>query len=128
MVIVFCDNNLQRYYTKLKEYLTNVIKVDSQFIETRRLIDPKRAGSIMFNIVEQINIKMGGINFYIDFYNNNIIETNKVYLIMGLESKKASKDTIDYVLTYAYNSKLSRTHSIPRNCKDNKEEKEKTLY
>ena len=127
MVIVFCDNNLQRYYTKLKEYLTNVIKVDSQFIETKRLIDPKRAGSIMFNIVEQINIKMGGINFYIDFNDNKIIEKNKVYLIMGLESKKAGKDSIDYVLTYAYNSKLSRTHSIPRNCKDNKEEKEKTL-
>lgn len=87
MVIVFWDNNLQRNYAKLKEYITNVIKVDSQFIETRRLIDPKRAGSIMFNIVEQINIKMGGINFYIVF-NNNIIEKNKVYLIMGLESKK----------------------------------------
>ena len=105
MVIVFCDNNLQRYYTKLKEYLTNVIKVDSQFIETKRLIDPKRAGSIMFNIVEQINIKMGGINFYIDFNDNKIIEKNKVYLIMGLESKKAGKDSIDYVLTYEYNSK-----------------------
>ena len=70
---------------------------------------------------------MGGINFYIDFNDNKIIEKNKVYLIMGLESKKAGKDSIDYVLTYAYNSKLSRTHSIPRNCKDNKEEKEKTL-
>ena len=30
-------------------------------------MDRKRAGSIMFNIVEQINTKMGGINFYIDF-------------------------------------------------------------
>ena len=47
---------------------------------------------------------------------------------MGLESKKGGKDTIDYVLTYAYNSKLSWTRSIQRNCKDNNEEKEKTLY
>ena len=51
---------------KLKEYLTNVIKVNSQFIESRKLMDRKRAGSIMFNIVEQINIKMGGANFYIN--------------------------------------------------------------
>jgi aubergine-like protein len=79
----------------------------------------------MFNIVEQINTKMGGINFYIDF--NKILDKNKIYLILGLESKKAGKDSIDYVLTYTYNSKLSRTHSIPRNCKDNKEDKEKTL-
>ena len=127
MVIVFYDSNIQRYYDKFKEYLTNVIKVDSQFIDTRKLIDPKRAGSIMFNIVEQINIKMGGINYYIDMTNNKILDKNKVYLIMGLESKKAGKDSIDYVLTYTYNSKLSRTHSIPRTCRDNKEDKEKTL-
>ena len=125
MIIVFCDQNIQRCYNKFKEYLTNVIKIDSQFINTRNLIDPKRAGSIMFNIVEQINTKMGGINFYIDF--NKILDKNKIYLILGLESKKVGKDSIDYVLTYTYNSKLSRTHSIPRNCKDNKEDKEKTL-
>ena len=121
MIVVFCDQNIQRCYNKFKEYLTNVIKIDSQFINTRNLIDPKRAGSIMFNIVEQINTKMGGINFYIDF--NKILDKNKIYLILGLESKKAGKDSIDYVLTYTYNSKLSRTHSIPRNCKDNKGDK-----
>ena len=125
MVIAFCDNNLQRYYVKLKEYFTNIIKVDSQFIETRRLMNQKTAGSIMFNIVEQINIKMGGINFYIDF--NNIIDKNKIYLIIGLEAKRAGKELIDYVLTYTYNNKLSRTHTVPRTCKDNKESKEQTL-
>ena len=126
MVVVFIDNNLERYYTKLKEYLTNNIKVNSQFIETRRLMDPKRAGSIMFNIVEQINIKMGGANFYLDLMGDNIIDNN-VYLIAGLESKKVGKDSIDYVLTCAYNQKLNRTHTIPRNCKDNKEDKERTI-
>ena len=126
MVIVFLNNNLQRYYTRLKEYLTNERKINSQFMETRRLSDPRRAGSIMFNIVEQINIKMGGANFYIDFSDNKIID-NKVYLIAGLESKKVGKDSIDYVFTYAFNSKLNRTHTIPRTCKDNKEEKEKIL-
>lgn len=124
MVMVFLDNNLEHYYNQLKEYLTNVIKVNSQFSQTRRLTDPKRAGSIMFNIVEQINIKMGGINFYID--TSNLIN-DKVYLIIGLESKKAGKDSIDYVLTFAYNQRLSRTQTIPRTCKNNAEEISKTL-
>ena len=124
MVMVFLDNNLEHYYNQLKEYLTNVIKVNSQFSQTRRLTDPKRAGSIMFNIVEQINIKMGGINFYID--TSNLIN-DKVYLIIGLESKKVGKDSIDYVLTFAYNQRLSRTHTIPRTCKNNAEEISKTL-
>ena len=124
MVIVFFDNNLERYYTKIKEYLTNVIKVDSQFISTRRLSDPKRAGSIMFNIVEQINIKMGGINFYID---TPKFTESKIYLIIGLESKKVGKDAIDYVMTFAYNARMSRTHTIPRTCKDNRQEISQTL-
>ena len=122
--MVFLDNNLEHYYNQLKEYLTNVIKVNSQFSQTRRLTDPKRAGSIMFNIVEQINIKMGGINFYID--TSNLIN-DKVYLIMGLESKKVGKDSIDYVLTFAYNQRLSRTQTIPRTCKNNTEEISKTF-
>ena len=124
MVVVFLDNTLERYYNKLKEYLINIIKVNSQFIQTRRLTDPKRAGSIMFNIVEQINIKMGGINFYIDM---NKYTNNKVCLIIGLESKKSGKDLIDYVLTFSYNQRLSRTQSIPRTCKNNAEEITKTL-
>ena len=124
MVMVFLDNNLEHYYNQLKEYLTNVIKVNSQFSQTRRLTDPKRAGSIMFNIVEQINIKMGGINFYID---TNYLINDKVYLIIGLESKKVGKDSIDYVLTFAYNQRLSRTQTIPRTCKNNAEEISKTL-
>ena len=127
MVIVFIDNNLEKVYTRLKDYLTNVIKVNSQFIESKKLMDRKRAGSIMFNIVEQINIKMGGANFYINLIDDNIIDGRKVYLIIGLESKKVGKDSIDYVLTCAYNQKLNRTHTVPRNCKDNKEDKEKTL-
>ena len=126
MVIVFLNNNLQIYYTRLKEFLTNEKKINSQFMESRRLSDPRRAGSIMFNIVEQMNIKMGGANFYIDFSDHKIVD-DKVYLIAGLESKKVGKDQIDYVLTYAFNSKLNRTHTIPRTCKDNKEEKEKIL-
>ena len=126
MVLVFLSHNLQRYYTRLKDYLMNEIKVDSQFMETRNLSNPKRAGSIMFNIVEQINIKMGGNNFYIDFNDKNLLG-DKEFLIIGFESKRVGKDSIDYVLTFTYNKEFNKTQTIPRTCKDNQEEKEKTI-
>ena len=37
MVVIFYDNNLERYYNKFKDYFTNVIKVHSQLISTRKL-------------------------------------------------------------------------------------------
>ena len=68
MTVVFLSSHLEKYYSNLKEYFTNVIKIPTQFVVSKKLQDPRRAGSIMFNIVEQINIKMGGTNFYINFY------------------------------------------------------------
>jgi aubergine-like protein len=124
MVVIFFDNNLERYYTKFKEYFTNIIKVDSQLVSTRRLSDKKRAGSIMFNIVEQINTKMGGINYYIE---KNKLISNKIYLVIGLESKKFGNDSIDYVMTYSYNPKMSRTQTIPITCKNNTQDITQTL-
>ena len=124
MVILFLDNNLERYYNKFKEYLTNVTKTESQFIRTGRLSDLKRAGSIMFNIIEQVNVKMGGINYNVD---TKEITKGKIYLVIGLDSKKYGKDKIDYVLTFAYNQRMSRTHTLPRTCLNNAEEISKTL-
>ena len=126
MVLVFLNKNLQGYYNRLKEYLINEIKVDSQFIQIQNVSDPKKGGSIMFNIVDQINEKMGGNNYKIDFYDKNLIE-DKVYLIIGLESKRVGKDSIDYVLTFTYNNEFNKTQTLPRTCKDIQEEKEKTL-
>ena len=126
LVLVFLNKNLQGYYSRLKEYLINEIKVDSQFIQIQNVSDPKKGGSIMFNIVDQINEKMGGNNYKIDFYDKNLIE-DKVYLIIGLESKRVGKDSIDYVLTFTYNNEFNKTQTLPRTCKDIQEEKEKTL-
>ena len=61
MIIVFYDNYLERYYNKFKDYFTNVVKSYSQLISTRNVTNPKRANSIMLNIVDQINAKMGGV-------------------------------------------------------------------
>ena len=68
MVVVFLSPQLEKFYSQLKEYFINSCQITTQFVISKKLQDPKRARSIMFNIVEQINIKMGGTNFYIDFY------------------------------------------------------------
>jgi aubergine-like protein len=91
------------------------------------LQDPKRAGSIMFNIVEQINIKMGGTNFYIDFYGENIIKKGKVYLILGLECRQVNGE-VNYFLTSTTNPNLDRMITTYKKCKNVKEEKEKAIY
>lgn len=127
MAMVFLSNSLEKYYNDLKEYFTNDIKIYTQFAISRKLNDQKRAGSIMFNIVEQINIKMGGQNFYIDFFKEGILDSKKIYLIIGLESKIIG-DSIDYVMTCTMNTRLNKNITIPRNCKNNNSEKQKIIF
>jgi len=67
----------------LKSFFTNEAKFATQFVISKKLQDVKKAGSMMFNIVEQINIKMGGANFYIDLVNDKIID-NIIYLCSEL--------------------------------------------
>ena len=126
MVIVFLSPALERYYSQLKEYFINSCQIATQFVVSKKLQDQKRAGSIMFNIVEQINIKMGGTNFFIDFRGENILKKNKVYLILGLECKQ-SKGELIYTLTSTTNPNLNKTITSFKKCANNKEEKEKAL-
>ncbi len=127
MTIVFLSPFLEKYYSNLKEYFTNVIKIPTQFVVSKKLQDPKRAGSIMFNIVEQINVKIGGINFYIDFYHDNILSKGKIYLILGLECRKASTGEICFVMTSSTNMNINKMITTVRKCKNNKEDKEKII-
>ena len=126
MVIVFLTYGLERYYSQLKEFFINTCQLATQFVISKKLQDQKRAGSIMFNIVEQINIKMGGINFFIDFKGENILKKNKIYLILGLECKQIKGETV-YTLTSTTNPNLNKTITTFKKCKSNKEEKDKTL-
>ena len=127
MTIVFLSPFLEKYYSNLKEYFTNVIKIPTQFVVSKKLQDPKRSGSIMFNIVEQINVKMGGTNFYIDFYHENILSKGKIYLILGLECRQASQGEISFVMTSSTNMNLNKMITTVRKTKNNKEDKEKTI-
>ena len=127
MIVVFLSQYLEKFYSNLKEYFTNTINVPTQFIISKKLEDPKRAGSIMFNIVEQINIKMGGTNFFIDFYTENILTKGKIYLILGLECRPASGGELSYVMTSSTTMNLNKMITIVRKCKNNTEDKEKAI-
>ena len=80
----------------------------------------------MFNIVEQINIKMGGTNFFIDFMGQKILNKNKVYLILGLENKQEKGETL-FTMTSTISSNLDKTITSFKKCKNIKEEKDQTL-
>ena len=126
MAVVFLSPQLERYYSKMKEYFTNELGIPTQFVVSKKLQDPRRAGSIMFNIIEQINVKMGGVNFYIDFYQDNILAKNKIYLILGLECKQAGNE-MHYSLTSTTNPNLNKVITTMRQCKNIREEKEKAI-
>ena len=126
MVIVFLTPALERFYSQLKDFFINSCQLPTQFVISKKLQDQKRAGSIMFNIVEQINVKMGGINFYIDFKGEKILKQNKIYLILGLECKQAKGELI-YTMTSTINSNLNKTITSFKKCKNTKEDKEKAL-
>ena len=126
MVIVFLSPMLEKQYSNLKEFFTNTCQIPTQFVVSKKLQDPKRAGSIMFNIVEQINIKMGGVNFYIDFFGNKVLKEKKIYMILGLEVKCVGGE-MNYIMTSTTNPKLNRVLTTFKTCKNNNEEKERTI-
>ena len=126
MVVVFLSPQLEKYYSQMKEYFINTCQIATQFVVSKKLQEPKRAGSIMFNVVEQINIKMGGTNFYIDFYGENIIKKGKVYMILGLETRVISNET-HYSLTSTTNPNLNKMITTFKKCKNVREEKEKAI-
>ena len=125
--IIFLSPHLEKYYGHLKEFFTNTLHIPSQCIVSKKLQDQRRAGSIMFNIVDQINVKMGGTNFFIDFYGSNILNRNKIYLVAGLECKQISNNEMVYLMTSSTNKNLNKIITTPKKCKNNKEEKEKTI-
>ena len=69
---------------------------------------------------------MGGTNFYIDFYGDNIIKPGKVYLILGLEIRQINGE-IHYFLTSTTNPNLNKMLTTFKKSKNTKEEKEKAI-
>lgn len=126
MAILFLSPQLEKFYNNLKDFFTNDVKIATQFVISKKLQDPKKVETIMFNVVEQINIKIGGSNFYINFFGENILLKDKIYIILGLESRPSSKN-IDYIMTSSKNKNFNKIITSVYTAKNNKEEKEKAL-
>ena len=127
MAFVFLSNNLEKHYSQLKTFFTNETQFPTQFAVSKKFQDAKKAGSIMFNIVEQINVKMGGLNFTIDFYSDNLLNRKKVYMIVGLESRTSSRG-VDYVMTSTTNRDLNQIITSVESVQNNTEQKEKAIF
>ena len=110
--ILFCSKNLEKYYEKLKEYLVKKCNIPTQHINTKNLnskdVELKKINSKLLNIVDQINVKMGGMNYYIEFKNEKekIIDQKEKFMIMGLDSK-SYKNQITYSMTSSKNQFLN---------------------
>jgi hypothetical protein len=89
--IIFCSGKLEKFYDKLKNFFSQQYNIPTQFVLTRNLENQKRTNSIQFNLIDQINVKKGGTNFYIDFIKEGVIKSGQVFLIIGLDSKSEKK-------------------------------------
>ena len=128
--IIFCSNNLEKYYDKLKNYFLKQCKIPTQHVITKNIDENKKgrsAHSIQYNIVDQMNIKIGGINYFIDFTESNIINKNEIFLIIGLDSKTVKKK-ITYSMVSTKNPRLNNYITQEKTCNYSiKEEKNNTL-
>ena len=124
--IIFCSWELEKYYEKLKSFFYQQYRIPTQHVVTKNLENQKRANSIMFNLVDQINIKIGGENYYISFLKEGIFKKGQVFLIIGLDSKFSNKK-----YTYSMSSTIScnLNHIVTQEeiCNDVNEERQKTL-
>ena len=129
--IIFASPQLEKYYDKLKNYFLKQCKIPTQHIITRNIDESRKkirtVNSIQYNIVDQMNIKMGGMNYYIDFKESKIIQQSDIFLIIGLDSKYVKKKTT-YSMTSTKHPKLNVFITQEETCNNSiKEEKNNTL-
>ena len=124
--IIFCSYQMKKFYEKLKNYFMNQLKIPTQHIITNKIDNPKDGNSIKLNIVDQINIKRGGLNYNINFYKEGIIKKRDVFLILGLDSNKRNKK-ITYSMTSTRNQYLDEFLTQEYTVNDNNQDKNITL-
>ena len=124
--IIFCNKRLEGFYKELKYFFLVELNIPTQHVITKKLLDGKKSKSIMCNLVDQINIKAGGENFYIDFKNENLIKSGQVFLIIGLDSKRI-KGMVNYSMTSSKNFRLNKFYTQEYICEDKIQIKNSTL-
>ena len=114
--IIFCSNTLEKFYKELKEFFLKQLNIPTQHVITRNL-EERNGKSIMYSLVDQINIKAGGENYYIDFKEVDIIKKDQVFLIIGLDSKK-SNHKISFSMSSSCNFNLNNFVTQECTCDD----------
>ena len=104
---IFCGKKLEKNYEKLKEYFLKKCNIPTQHLLLENLYSKRNEyNSILFNIVDQVNVKAGGMNYYIDFKEQKVIGQNDKILVIGLDTK-INKDQITYSMTSSKHPKLN---------------------
>ena len=124
--IIFCSYQMEKLYDKLKNYFMNQLNIPTQHVITRKIDDPKRGNSMQFNVIDHINIKRGGINYYINFNKEGIIKKGEVFLIIGLDSERKNKK-MTYSMTSTRSPNLNDFLTQEKTVNDNKQEKNNAL-
>ena len=123
---IFASQRLEKFYNELKDYFIKQLNITTQHAITRKLVDPKRGKTMMYNLVDQINVKEGGENFHIDFKEEQIIKSGQVFLIIGLDSKK-SNSKVTFSITSSHNFLLTQFYTQTYTCEDKAQPKNETL-
>ena len=124
--IIFCSSQLEKFYEKLKNYFMSQLNISTQHVITKKIDDPKRGNSIQFNLVDQINIKRGGTNYYINFNKEGIIKNGEVFLIIGLDADRKN-NKITYSMTSTRSPNLNEFLTQEKTVNDNNQDKNTTL-
>ena len=130
--ILFCSRNLEKYYDKLKDYFVQKFNIPTQHLNTAKLEERIRdINSVLFNLVDQINVKMGGMNYYIDFKTPSLIGPEEKFMIIGLDSK-SYKNHIIYSMTSSKHPKLNlfiaQEKTVNKKIKQEKEDALKNMF
>jgi len=123
---IFASQRLEKFYNELKDFFLKQLNITTQHAITRKLVFPKKGRTMMYNLVDQINVKEGGENFHIDFKAENIIKSGQVFLIIGLDSKR-SNSKITFSMTSSYNFLLTQFYTQAYTCEDKTQPKNETL-
>ena len=124
--IIFCSQRLEKMYVELKSFFNKQLQIPTQHVITKKLLDGRRGRTMMYNLVDQINVKNGGENFYIDFKKEEIIKSGQAFLIIGLDSKRAN-GLVNYSMTSSTNFKLTNLFTQETICEDKTQTRNQTL-
>ena len=124
--IIFCSWEMEKYYEKLKSFFYQQYEIPTQHVITKNIENPKRGNSIMFNLVDQINIKIGGENYFINFLREGVFKKGQVFLIIGLDSKFSNKK-FTYSMSSTISCNLNLIVTQEKSCNDVNEERQKTI-